>query len=375
MKIEVVEALSSIAADDWDRLVPANHPFLKHAFLQALEQHHCVGEAMGWVPRHLTLWDEGALVGAVPLYEKHNNYGEFVFDHAWADAYHRLGRRYYPKLVSAIPYTPVVGPRVLATDASLRPRLLQAAQQLAISLEMSGVHLLFGDRETTDLLQQAQWAIRHDCHFHWHNRGYESFDDFLQALKGKRRKQIRMERRRVAEAGVTIRALNGKTASPEDWAHFNRFYQKTFLDKGGMPTLNLGFFQQVAAAMPEQVLLFLADREGACIAGSLMFRSDHALYGRHWGCEEEVDFLHFEACYYQGIERAIEQGLSLFEPGAQGEHKIPRGFIPIETRSGHWLTDSFLSGPIQRFCEEERDFITNYREEKMARQPYRVPPG
>ncbi len=311
------------------------------------------------------------LVGAMPLYEKHNSYGEFVFDHAWSDAYHRLGRHYYPKLVSSIPYTPVVGPRLLGQSSTVKRLLLQTAQRLAQTEAFSGLHLLFGDGETNRWLAQQGLVQRHDCHFHWHNRGYRSFDDFLQALKPKKRKNIRQERRRVVEAGVTIRQLDGNRATHQDWIDFDRFYQRTFLGKGGMPTLNLGFFQQVAQALPEQVLLFLADREGRCIAGSLMFRSDSALYGRHWGCDEEIDCLHFEACYYRGIEYAIEQGLQLFEPGAQGEHKIARGFIPVETRSAHWLCDDFLLQPICRFCAEERSDVEAYCAEKQHHQPYR----
>jgi predicted N-acyltransferase len=371
LRVAIHAQIAEVDATAWNRLVEANHPFLKHQFLHALEQQRCVGESMGWIPRHITLWEGAQLVGAMPLYEKHNGYGEFVFDHAWSDAYHRLGRDYYPKLVSAIPYTPVVGQRLLARSERHRKQLLQAARQLAETERFSGLHLLFATAEEGQWMAQQSLLQRHDCHFHWHNRGYRSFDDFLQALKSKKRKNIRQERRRVAEAGVTIRQLDGSTATRQDWVDFDRFYQRTFLSKGGMPTLNLDFFLQIAETLPEQVLLFLADRDGACVAGSLMFRSDSALYGRHWGCDEEIDALHFEACYYQGIEYAITHQLQWFEPGAQGEHKIPRGFVPIETRSSHWLREQFLQEPIRRFCEEEREFVEEYRIEKRAHQPYR----
>ncbi len=371
MKVVVLNHLGEVNAAAWNRLVEENHPFLKHQFLQALEQHGCVGATMGWIPHHITLWEGEALVGALPLYEKHNGYGEFVFDHAWSDAYHRLGHAYYPKLVSAIPYTPVVGPRLLARSEREKGLLLTAAQQVVQTSKFSGLHLLFTDSETSLWLAEQQLLQRHDCHFHWHNRGYRSFEDFLQALKPKKRKNIRQERRRVVSAGVTIRRLDGHSANEQDWIDFDRFYQRTFLNKGGMPTLNLGFFQHIASELPDQVLLFLADREGKTVAGSLMFRSDSALYGRHWGCDEEIDALHFETCYYQGIEYAIEHGLQLFEPGVQGEHKIARGFIPVETCSSHWLADDFLLQPIHRFCSEEQDYIEAYRKEKEAGQPYR----
>ncbi|WP_428625100.1 GNAT family N-acetyltransferase [Sedimenticola sp.] len=374
LQIAIHSRISEIPAAGWNGLVRDNNPLIRHEFLHAMEQHDCVGERFGWLPRHIAVYRDGQLVAAMPLYEKHNSYGEFVFDNAWADAYHRAGLAYFPKLVSAVPYTPASGQRLLAApgeEATLYPVLLETVLQLADRMGASSFHCLFPADEGFEFLAGQGLLTRHDVQFHWHNRHYRDFDQFLDGLVAKKRKNIRQERRRVVEAGVTLRRLNGHTASTHDWQRFTHFYNKTFSEKWGMATFNYGFFREVAAQLPDQVLLVLADLEGECIAGSLMYQSDTTLYGRHWGSDCWVDGLHFEACYYQGIEHCIEQGLACFEPGAQGEHKLPRGFVPTLTRSSHWIRDDGFRGPIARYTEHEQAAIAAYLDQLQASIPYR----
>ena len=374
MKVKIHTRIAEIPREQWNRLVLDNHPFLRHEFLHAMEVHQCVGEKFGWLPRHIAVYgDSGALLGAMPLYEKHNSYGEFVFDHAWAEAYQRYGLRYYPKLVSTIPYTPARGQRLLSivgSESEIYPLLLNSALQLTGQLGCSGFHCLFPMPDEHRFISQ-QMLSRHDCQFHWHNRQYRDFEEFLSRLNAKKRKNIRQERRRASSSGVIIRRLDGHSASEEDWHHFNRFYEQTFRKKWGMATFNYRFFLEVAMQMPEQVVLVLADLEDRCIAGALMYRSDRALYGRHWGCIQQIDALHFEVCYYQGIEYCIEHGLELFEPGAQGEHKLARGFLPTLTRSNHWIVDELFRQPINRFVEHEQEAVSNYIQRLLASSPYR----
>jgi predicted N-acyltransferase len=374
LKIIIHEQIEEIPIDQWNLLLPDNQPFLRHEFLHAMERHGCVGEHFGWLPRHLAVYQDERLVAAMPLYEKHNSYGEFVFDYAWADAYRRNHLAYFPKLVSAIPYTPATGRRLLCQperEAELYPVLLQAALQLAQRLDASGFHCLFPTPEEQRFLARQELLTRNDCQFHWHNRGYREFDDFLADLTAKKRKNIRQERRRVTEAGVFLRRLDGQSASAQDWRDFTRFYNQTFEEKWGIATFNTGFFLEVANKLPEQVLLVLADLDGECIAGSLMYRSDTTLYGRHWGCVRQIDSLHFEACYYQGIDYCIARGLERFEPGAQGEHKIARGFRPTLTRSSHWIADKRFRQAISAHVLHEQDAVHQYLEELEQSLPFK----
>jgi predicted N-acyltransferase len=374
LNVRIHNQITEIPAAAWNTLVRDRHPFLQHQFLAAMERHGCVGERFGWLPRHLAVYAEEALIGAMPLYEKYNSYGEFVFDHAWADAYQRAGLAYFPKLVSAVPYTPANGQRLLARSGrehEVFPALLQTALTLAERIGASGFHCLFPRWEESQYLAEAGLLSRHDCQYHWQNPGYRSFDEFLARLTAKKRKNIRQERRRVADSGVRLRVLDGNSAGERDWQDFSRFYNNTFREKWGMPTFNQGFFQDVATELPDQVVLVLADLDGSCIAGSLMYRSDHTLYGRHWGCDRQVDLLHFEACYYQGIEYCIEQGLRTFEPGAQGEHKIPRGFLPTLTRSSHWLVDARFHRPVTAFVEHEREAVAEHMAGLQTLSPYK----
>jgi predicted N-acyltransferase len=375
IETQVHSQLADIRPREWNALVPNRHPFLRHELLRALEDNACVGARRGWLPCHIGAYLGGALAGAMPLYEKYNSYGELVFDHAWADAYERMGLTYFPKLVNAVPYTPATGPRLLAREEhgeAIYDTLLRAALVHAEERGASSLHCLFPNRKQHAWLSRRGLLARHDCQYHWHNPGYRDFDDFLSRLSAKKRKNIRQERRRVREAGVTLRRLDGHTAGDEDWRRFAAFYAALFEEKWGIPTLNFGFFRDVARALPSQTLLVLADRGGRCIAGALLYRSDTTLYGRHWGCTEQVDGLHFETCYYQGIEHCIEHGIRVFEPGAQGEHKIARGFVPILTRSSHWIPDSSpLKPAIARFAEHERAATADYMRSLEAHGAYK----
>jgi len=374
LDIQIHPKISAIPASQWNALVKDNNPLLKHEFLYAMELHECVGEKFGWEPCHIAIYDNAQLVAAMPLYFKYNNYGEFVFDHAWADAYSRSGMNYYPKLVSAVPYTPAHGQRML-----LQPERQAELQQVLLNTlktfcdkSSSSFHILFADADQQDFFEQQGLLSRNDCQYHWFNRNYNDFDDFMQTLISRKRKNIRRERQAVIDAGVSIRQLNGHSASQKDWQDFTGFYNRTFEEKWGMATFNQPFFEHIASTLPDNILLVLADNaKGECIAGSLMYVSDTTLYGRHWGCIEQVDQLHFEACYYQGIEFCIKHHINKFEPGAQGEHKIARGFVPTLTRSAHYLTDQRWLPAIDDFCRQERSAVAEYIKQQQQKIPYR----
>ena len=373
MNIKIHSSICEIPANQWDALVRGNYPFLKHAFLSALEKQKCVGGHVGWIPSHLACTKNGSLVGALPLYEKHNSWGEFVFDHAWADAYARYGIDYFPKLVNSIPFTPASGQRILLSNENageIANKLVAGAKRLAIKENYSGIHCLFPAAEDFKILNQQNAVSRNDCQFHWYNQGYASFDDFLSALKSKKRKNIRQERRKVADANVKIRRLDGYSASEKDWNDFVRLYRQIYDRKFGMPAFNQQFFMDVAQSMPNQVQLVLASQNQKCVAGALMYCDDSTLYGRHWGCQQYVDCLHFEICYYQGIDLCIEKGLQRFDPGAQGEHKIARGFVPTCTRSLHWMTESPFIEAIEQFVSREQAGVKRYINAVNAHSPY-----
>ena len=372
--VKLHNSLDEISSQDWNKLVKNNNPFLKHEFLSAMEKCDCVGDHFGWLPRHISIYEKGELIGAMPLYEKYNSYGEFVFDHAWADAYERHGLRYFPKLVSAIPYTPATGQRLLATEnrfEEISGILVNTLLEFANEMEVSSFHCLFPEAQEIDFFAQQQFLIRHDVQFHWQNKNYQSFEEFLTSLNPKKRKNIRQERRKVNESGVRLRVLDGHTATEKDWQDWSLFYKKTFDEKWGTATFNYDFFSTVAGQLPDQVVLVLADLDNRCIAGSLMYKSDTTLYGRHWGCIENINSLHFEACYYQGIEHCIKNGIKTFEPGAQGEHKIARGFLPTRTRSAHWLADDQFRVPIENFVAHEKAAISDYMQQLEKSSPYK----
>jgi predicted N-acyltransferase len=378
MRTAVVNQIRDIPRDVWNGISGTAHPFLRHEFLSALESHGCVGDAHGWWPHHLVAYDAtDKLVGVAPLYLKNNSYGEFVFDWAWADAWHRAGIPYYPKLVSSIPYTPVTGSRLLvhpdSDHAAVARALVDRALLLTTETRASSLHWLFTSASDTALLCEAGLMRRTGCHFHWHNDHYASFDDFLSRLSSRKRKKIRRERRRVMEAGVSLSIVHGSEATDAQWRIMHELYCSTFEKKSGVPTLSLGFFQEISNTMGEQVVLVFATHAQRTVAGAIMLRGDDALYGRHWGCRENFNSLHFETCYYQGIEYCICNKLQLFEPGAQGEHKISRGFLPTYTWSVHWIVDTQFRMAIKRYLLQEHELMVDYHDELLQNSPYRKP--
>ena len=360
METLCIPSLGDIAPEQWDALVIDQHPLLSHAFLYGMEQHGCLGQHSGWIPRYIVIQQAGELIAAMLLYEKTNSWGEFVFDHAWADAYARYGLAYYPKLVSAIPFSPVFGQKLLVKagqEAELYPHLLRGALAAARELDCSSLHVLFPLPAEQSFFKQKGLLARHDCQYHWRNHRYASFDDFLSRLSSRKRKNIKRERGRVKAAGITFRVLDGLSAKPKDWQHFTEFYNSTYERKWGAPIFNQAFFESTAKALGEKMILVLADRKKACIAGALMYRGENILYGRHWGCLEYHDALHFETCYYQGIDYCSKHGIEIFEPGAQGPHKVARGFEPVLTHSTHWLADERFRPAIKQFTRDEKEMI------------------
>lgn len=362
--------VGDLPADEWDALDPSGNPFMRHAFLAALEESGSVGEGTGWSPAPLVIEDEGRLVAALPAYLKGHSQGEYVFDHAWADAWHRAGGRYYPKLQVAAPFTPASGPRVLTRAPELAPHLLRFAERFAQANNLSSIHATFVEEAQVTLFETAGWLIRHDLQFHWRNRGYRSFDDFLGDLASRKRRAIRKERA-AAQEGVTIRRLSGADIRPEHWDAFWVFYQDTGSRKWGSPYLTRRAFDLLGEAMADEIVLVMAFDGERPIAGALNFAGPDALYGRYWGCVEDRRFLHFELCYYQAIDEAIERGLSRVEAGAQGQHKIARGYGPVQTTSAHWIADPGFRSAVAEFLEREREGVAVDADWISARTPFR----
>jgi len=373
-RTHIVSSLLDIGQQQWDALVAAQdnpNPFLSYAFLHALHESGSAAPESGWQPQYIALFDGEQLAAALPLYVKGHSYGEYVFDWAWADAYQRHGLDYYPKLLCAIPFTPVAGPRLLAVDAAARAALVDVLVATQGATEVSSTHVLFPPEEQARQLQDAGFMLRSGVQFHWLNGGYATFEDFLATLEQKKRKNIRAERRKVREAGVTLRRVRGRDALDADWVLFNRCYRHTYKAHYSTPYLNLDFFRRIGASMPDNILLVIASREGRDIAASLVIHNETTLFGRYWGELEHVPCLHFEAAYYQPLEFCIEQGIQAFEGGAQGEHKMARGFLPTRTWSAHWLAHPSFSDAIERFLEREKDGIDDYMDELNERNPFR----
>ncbi|EIJ42877.1 hypothetical protein BegalDRAFT_2011 [Beggiatoa alba B18LD] len=374
--INYSQSLAHVSAVEWNQLRGMENPFLHHEFLLALEEQGCLHQ-YGWQPFHVLVHSEQRLVGAMPLYLKLNSYGEFVFDWSWADAYQRVtGKSYYPKLVSTTPYTPATGARLLiAPDIdwdTIAHLLLDGALALAKKLDVSGLHVLFTDCMDTDfLIEQRQFQSRLGYQFHWDNEDYQDFDDFLSKLTSKRRKQIKKERREALQSGLTIEILDGHQATAQHWEIFHNFYCSTFERKSGVPTLSLEFFKMIGSSMPDNIVLVMARMQDEYVASAFNLRGTHTLYGRHWGCNAHFPHLHFELCYYQTIDYCIRHGLTRFEAGAQGEHKISRGFLPTPTWSAHWLADNRFSQIVQRFLTQETPAIEAYMAELWEHSPFK----
>ena len=376
MRVGLIDAIERVGEAAWRALEPPNFPFFDYEFLDALEKSGSVGPGTGWSPVHLVCESEGRLVGAMPLYLKTDSYGEYVFDWEWAHAYHQHGVPYYPKLVAAVPFTPATGPRILvrpdADRATVVRALLDAARAVGEENRASSTHALFVPEGDLDDFEARGFAVRHSLQFHWRNRGHASFDDYLEALVSKRRRQISRERRQLAEENLSIERLTGGALDPFHADTMYHFYMATADRKWGSPYLNRAFFREVFSTMKDRLLFVLArDEAGRPIAGTINFYKGAALFGRHWGAVEDRRNLHFELCYYQTIEFAIEREIKLFEAGAQGEHKLARGFLPTLTRSTHDLRHPAFRRAIERFVEEEKEYLDRAVEEYSRHDPYK----
>ena len=359
---EIAKGVSAFLPEEWDALNLSANPFVSHAFLVALEESGSVGPGTGWSPAPIIIRDSnGEVAGALPAYLKTHSQGEYVFDHAWADAYERAGGRYYPKLIIAAPFSPVPGPRVLAGDEVTSLALLGAAESVVRQNGLSSAHANFVEESQLDLFRKAGWLIRSGTQFHWENAGYACFDDFMASLASRKRRAIRKERA-AAQAAVTIEIIRSTDIRPEHWDAFWIFYQDTGARKWGTPYLTRTFFDRIAKSMSDDIVLFLATRDGRPVAGALNLLGPDCLYGRYWGCSEDVPFLHFELCYYQAIDFAIAHGLSGVEAGAQGEHKLARGYLPVTTHSAHYIADPGFRSAVSDFLERERRAVEREQE-------------
>lgn len=382
MKAVTVTSIGDIDEAHWNALVHSDAPFLRHEFLSALEDSGCVSTDTGWTPCHLVVYgddqdiDAGdAPIAALPLYLKYHSYGEYVFDWAWADAYQRSGLKYYPKLLSSVPFTPVTGPRMLIGSGQNRelvaPFLMRGALTVAQKYDLSSFHCLFiNDQDNADFNRQ-DFMIRNGTQFHWHNQNYADFDDFLQAFSSKNRKKVKRERRRVREAGVHFVHLSGDDIDEATWRQYYEFYRSTIDVRGAMAYLNLDFFKRIGATMNDRVLLTMAVRDGEYIAGALNLKGSETLYGRYWGCSDPIADLHFETCYYQGIEYCIDHGLKRFEAGAQGEHKLQRGLLPVITRSAHWISHPQFAEAIEDYLQREEQGVIRYKHALDEHSPFK----
>ncbi|WP_084646439.1 GNAT family N-acetyltransferase [Devosia insulae] len=378
LSADVLSSIAEIPAAVWNALAPqhdglVDNPFLDHRFLLALEQSGSASNRTGWQPQHLLLSDStGTLVGAMPLYLKSHSQGEYVFDHGWADAFQRAGGEYYPKLQCAVPFTPVTGPRFLAKDDASRTALIRTAETLATRNNISSVHATFVSEAEADLARGSGWLVRHDTQYHWHNDGFSSFEDFLGTLSSRHRKVTRRERRDALEAdGLTVKWLTGADLTEAVWDQFFEFYQDTGSRKWGRPYLNRRFFSLLSEAMADRVLLMFAYDGDEPIAGTFSMIGHDRLYGRYWGATRNVPFLHFELCYYQAIDYAIAHKLPVVEAGAQGEHKLARGYAPATTRSVHWIGHPGLRDAVARFVAQERASVAREQEQLERYTPFR----
>lgn len=376
VRVQRLASLDELQESVWSDLNPGGTPFLDFRFLSQLETGGLVGEASGWLPAHLVARQGAKVIAAMPLYEKFNSFGEFVFDWAWADAYQRMGRRYFPKLVCAVPYSPVPGARILAADAATAalaiPSLLAAARELADERQASSLHVLFAPKSQARSMLENGMHLRADCRYLWKNSEFADFSDFLATFNARQRKNIQSERRKVAAAGVRCKWITGAALAELDWTRIHALCARTFYERGHAPYLDAGFFAAMAARMPDKMLVNLAYRGGDLIAAAIFFRDSDSLYGRYWGCNEQVSCLHFESCYYQGIEYAISHGLEYFDPGTQGEHKLRRGFMPVPSWSLHWFADRQLGDAIARWLAEERRLVGAHIDHCREKMPFRT---
>ena len=374
--VRVAGALRDVPAAEWDACAGDDNPFVSHAFLEALEASGCVRAKTGWAPYHLLVQDDDErLLGCVPLYLKGHSQGEFIFDYGWAHAYERAGGKYYPKLLSAVPFTPVTGPRLMVRPgidrAAMHDQLTAGLVAVARQLDVSTVHVNFAPEDEWRHMGDFGLLQRTDQQFHWLNDGYETFDDFLASLSSRKRKNIRRERQAIVDAGLEIEIISGPHITEEHWEHFYRFYMDTGSRKWGRPYLNLGFFKMLGERMADRVALVMCRREGQWIAGALNLMGSDCLYGRYWGCVEDHRFLHFEVCYYQAIEHAIRLGMERVEAGAQGPHKIARGYLPVHVYSAHWIAEKRFRDAVEDYLQHERREVDDNIEYLAEFAPFR----
>ncbi len=368
--LKVVPALTQIRASAWDALHDGNNPFISHAFLSGLEQYGCLRPDWGWQPQHLALWRGDELIAAAPGYLKHNSHGEFVFDHAWANAYARHGMDYFPKWLGGVPYSPVTGPRLMARNDTDRAALLAAIVGHVEAEALSSVHINFHLPDESALFNES-WLARTDVQFQWQRQPqWQDFDDFLASMDHKHRKNIRQERAKVSRAGIRFVVRHGDEASDDELRAMFGFYLQTFAEYGNAPALTLPFLRHLATQLPRQLVLFLALQDDEPIAGALCLRGTDTLYGRYWG-GATLPGLHFEACYYQGIEYCLREGLRRFEPGAQGEHKLARGFLPTQVQSHHWIAHPEFREALRRWCARERVEVGAYHATLLRHSPFK----
>ncbi|WP_342315510.1 GNAT family N-acetyltransferase [Lysobacter sp. FW306-1B-D06B] len=375
VKVRILESLAEVSSAQWDALHDGANPFVAHAFLHGLEEHDCLRAKWGWRAQHLTLWEDDELIAAAPAYLKENSHGEFVFDHAWAHAYDRAGLAYFPKWLCAVPYSPVTGPRLLARTPQRRRMLTERMAALCASNGLSSAHVNFHRRDE-DADFGDDWLQRLDLQYHWRNdRGWRDFDDYLAAFDHKHRKNIRQERAKVARAGITFRIVDGTQASDDELATMHGFYLQTFAEYGNHPAITLEFLHHLARTMPQALVIVLAMRADRPIAGALCMRGGDALYGRYWGASEMAPGLHFETCYYQGIDYCLREGLTCFEPGAQGEHKLARGFLPTFVRSRHWVAHDDFRDALRDWCAQEAESVRAYASTLARHSPFKADAG
>ncbi len=374
MVIKQINSMTEVNNVCWNNLVQTKDPFMRHEFLLALEQSESVCAKTGWHPYHLLVFEKDELIAAMPLYLKSHSRGEYVFDQQWADAYAQSGMKYFPKWVNAVPFTPCQGQRILIKQGLnnnfITQQCIATVQQLAELNNISSLHCLFPGPLQTEHLKH-QLLIREGVQFQWFNKSYRDFNDYLQIFTSRQRKKIKKERRKVSEQGIHFQRLTGLNISSVQWHVFFTFYEMTYLKRGQTAYLNIHFFRQLAATMPEQLLLILAVKEQKYVGAALSFMGDNTLYGRYWGCYEEYNNLHFETCYYQGLEYCIEQQLQRFDSGAQGEHKISRGFQPITTYSAHWIQNPHFSELIADFLEREKEMVSQYKQYCQQQLPFK----
>ncbi len=377
--VRFIPSITDVDSLTWNCLTGSGYPFLQHEFLLALEQSGCTNIQTGWQPLHALVETNTEinprLIACMPLFAKTNSMGEYVFDWSWADAYQRHGLAYYPKLVTAIPFTPCAGPRICiaagVSPETIHQLLFAQIQKLAAKIHASSWHVLFPEPELALSLSNLNLLQRSGCQYQWFNADYACFDEFLATFSSRKRKNLRKERMNIAEQGIVFEQLEGNAVHADHWQHFYQFYQSTYLVRGRAPYLNEQFFTELGRSMPQHLLLVMARKADHYIAGALFFKGEDTLYGRYWGCTEEMQFLHFETCYYQGIDYCITHGISRIDSGAQGEHKIQRGFKPVNTRSSHWIAHPDFSGAIASFLQEETQHINDYLQSAAQGLPFR----